>query len=88
MQTRPYGPGGPGNTAPGYGTCEPLACVNPGADLTIDCDDGTNKGKGNDAACDTSPGAGDGYCDACQVMGGLTTENEMYQGSLSYFLVD
>jgi hypothetical protein len=29
------------------------------------------------AACDTSPGAGDGVCDACPLRGGVTTEDEM-----------
>lgn len=82
----PYGFGGPGNV--GFGSCEPEACVNPGADLTINCDDGAANRTGDDAACDTSPGAGDGYCDACQIMGGLTTENEMFQGTLQYFLMD
>ena len=82
----PYGVGGPGTT--GFGTCEPKACVNDGADFTINCDDGQNNRKGDDAACDTSPGAGDGLCDACQIMGGVTTENEMFQGSLSYFMVE
>ncbi|MFQ5667437.1 MAG: hypothetical protein ACE5I7_13555 [Candidatus Binatia bacterium] len=31
-----------------------------------------------DAACDTSPGAGDGVCDACTLRGGATTEDEMF----------
>lgn len=30
------------------------------------------------ASCDTSPGAGDGVCDACPLMGGVTTANEMF----------
>ena len=81
-----YGFGGPGSG--GFGTCEPKRCVNEGADFTIDCDDGTANRKGNDAACDTSPGAGDGLCDACSIMGGLTTENEMFQGSLQFFMCD
>jgi cysteine-rich repeat protein len=32
----------------------------------------------NDAFCDSSPGAGDGECDACPVDGGFTTEDEMF----------
>lgn len=28
--------------------------------------------------CDSSPGAGDGLCDACQLRGGVTTEDEMF----------
>ncbi len=29
------------------------------------------------ATCDSSPGAGDGFCDACPLTGGVTTEDEM-----------
>ena len=32
----------------------------------------------NHAACDSSPGAGDGLCDACTLDGGVTTEDEMF----------
>ncbi len=32
---------------------------------------------GDDSRCDSSPGAGDGACDACPVVGGVTTEDEM-----------
>ena len=31
-----------------------------------------------DAFCDSSPGAGDGDCDACPSIGGATTEDEMF----------
>lgn len=30
------------------------------------------------ASCDSAPGAGDGFCDACTLRGGVTTEDEMY----------
>lgn len=30
------------------------------------------------ASCDTTPGAGDGHCDACALRGGFTTEDEMF----------
>jgi cysteine-rich repeat protein len=33
---------------------------------------------GNDAACDSSPGASDGDCDACALTGGFRTEDEMF----------
>jgi cysteine-rich repeat protein len=33
---------------------------------------------GNDALCDSSPGAGDGDCDACPLTGGFRTEDEMF----------
>jgi hypothetical protein len=35
-------------------------------------------GEGDDASCDSSPGAGDGECDACPITAGVTTENEMF----------
>ena len=36
--------------------------------------------------CETAPGAGDGECDACAVMGGFTTEDEMYILIGTYFI--
>ena len=33
---------------------------------------------GDDAACDSSAGAGDGDCDACPLSGGFRTEDEMF----------
>jgi len=30
------------------------------------------------ASCDSAPGAGDGFCDACTLRGGFTTEDEMF----------
>lgn len=45
------------------------------------CVDGPNKGilcGGDDSFCDSSPGAGDGSCDACPAVGGFTTEDEMF----------
>jgi len=30
------------------------------------------------ASCDSTPGAGDGVCDACTLRGGVTTEDEMF----------
>jgi hypothetical protein len=40
---------------------------------------------GNDAVCDSSPGLGDGVCDACTLHGGVTTEDEMFIMLGSYF---
>jgi len=45
------------------------------------CLDGAKRGEacnGVDATCDSTPGAGDGRCDACPVRGGVTTEDEMF----------
>jgi hypothetical protein len=52
------------------------------------CMDGPNKGLlcgGNDGSCDTSPGAGHGACDACPVVGGVTTEGEMFVFLATYY---
>ena len=35
-------------------------------------------GSSDHVACDSSPGSGDGLCDACRVTGGVTTEDEMF----------
>lgn len=41
---------------------------------------------GDDSFCDSSPGAGDGVCDACPVWGGVTTEDEMFILLGSYYV--
>lgn len=69
------------------GRCEPVQCVNEGR-TDINCDDGRSNYAGDDAKCDSSPGAGDGFCDACRIMGGVTTENEMFGPNISYFIPD
>jgi hypothetical protein len=51
-------------------TCKPLACV--AGKIGAPCSDS------DPSACDSSPGAGDGVCDACAITGGQTTENEMF----------
>lgn len=73
-----------GNT---LGLCEPVRCVTEGM-LDVECDDGIDNQRGDDAACDTSPGAGDGLCDACRITGGITTENEMFGAQVWYFIAD
>ena len=47
-----------------------IACLNPGKQ-GVPC-------AGDDRACDSAPGAGDGICDACPLRGGFTTEDEMF----------
>jgi hypothetical protein len=37
-------------------------------------------------SCDTSPGMGDGLCDACTLLGGVTTEDEMFILLGQYFV--
>lgn len=53
---------------PAPGHCTPVACVEGrvGSSCTTDAD------------CDSSTGAGDGFCDACAITDGSTTENEMF----------
>jgi hypothetical protein len=52
-------------------SCTPVACVS--GKIGAPC-----SGPEDGAACDSSPGAGDGFCDACPITGGPTTENEMF----------
>ncbi len=70
------------------GLCEPSRCVNEGARFDVNCDDRIRNQAGDDAVCDSAPGAGDGFCDACNIMGGVTTENEMFGPDISYFVVE
>jgi hypothetical protein len=53
------------------GTCKPVACV--AGKVGAPCN-----GADDDATCDSSPGAGDGHCDACPITGGESTQNEMF----------
>lgn len=55
----------------GIGICEPTHCAE--GKVGAPCG-----GVGKDGACDTEPGAGNGFCDACPITGGESTENEMF----------
>jgi hypothetical protein len=66
------------------------------ADIGISCLNGPRKGQecrsspsekwdGDHSVCDSSPGAGDGVCDACPLLGGLTTDDEMFILLGSYY---
>jgi hypothetical protein len=59
------------STMPDRTTCKPVACV--AGKIGAGC-----QGADDGASCDSSPGAGDGWCDACPITGGQTTENEMF----------
>jgi hypothetical protein len=50
------------------GKCTPVACV--AGKVAAACT--------KDADCDSSEGAGDGWCDACPITGGESTQNEMF----------
>lgn len=54
--------------APAFSHCKPVACV----------DGKVGEACETDEDCDSSPGAGDGWCDACAITGGESTENEMF----------
>jgi hypothetical protein len=62
------------------GLCQPIACVNEGM-VGRPCN-----GVDDDASCDSSPGAGDGWCDACAITGGESTENEMFLPLGSFYI--
>ena len=56
---------------PDRASCKPVACA--AGRIGEPCE-----GEDDDATCDSSPGAGDGPCDACAITAGVTTENEMF----------
>ncbi|GAB5452365.1 MAG: hypothetical protein Hals2KO_26930 [Halioglobus sp.] len=51
--------------------CYPTACV--AGNIGAACN-----GPDDDAACDSSPGAGDGWCDACMIQPGASSDDEMF----------
>ncbi|MET0339457.1 MAG: hypothetical protein ABW252_00565 [Polyangiales bacterium] len=61
---------------PSLTSCKPVACVagKVAAACKVDSD------------CDSTPGRGDGDCDACPITAGTSTENEMFALSLYYVL--
>jgi hypothetical protein len=63
----------------GIGMCKPTACV--AGNVGAACN-----GSNDNATCDSSPGAGDGQCDACRITGGESTENEMFILIGSYYI--
>jgi len=68
----------PGTIGGTYGG-NPVACAE--GNVGAPCD-----GVGDDRACDSSPGANDGFCDACNITGGESTENEMFILIGSYYI--
>jgi hypothetical protein len=61
------------------GGCKPTACA--AGQIGAAC-----AGEDDDVTCDSSPGAGDGDCDACKITGGESTENEMFLLIGQYFI--
>jgi cysteine-rich repeat protein len=70
-------------SAPGFGgpCAVPTNCV--AGKLHAACS-GVRQAQ-RDASCDSSPGAGDGFCDACLLTGGVTTDDEMFVLLGSYY---
>ncbi|MFP6662824.1 MAG: hypothetical protein VCC00_01315 [Deltaproteobacteria bacterium] len=56
---------------PARSNCEPTHCAE--GQIGEPCG-----GRNDHATCDSSPGAGDGFCDACAISGGITTDDEMF----------
>ena len=77
--TSPAPPIPPGGPCP----ITEVACLNEGPNKGNLCGLG---GSLNHASCDSSPGAGDGICDACTLRGGFTTEDEMFILLGNYFV--
>jgi len=75
----PLGVSGPGVGGP---CATPTGCT---AGLVGAACSGNNEAA-RDASCDSSPGAGDGDCDACPLRGGVTTEDEMFILMGAYFV--
>jgi hypothetical protein len=51
--------------------CNPTACV--AGNIGGSC-----RGADDDASCDSAPGAGDGWCDACVISGAFSSDDEMF----------
>jgi hypothetical protein len=51
--------------------CKPTACV--AGNIGGPC-----AGVNDDVSCDSAPGAGDGWCDACAITSGITSDDEMF----------
>ena len=51
--------------------CQPVACV--AGKVGAPCG-----GVDDNASCDSAPGAGDGWCDACAITSGISSDDEMF----------
>ena len=56
---------------PNARSCTPTACVQ--GKVAAPCN-----GKDDNASCDSEPGAGDGWCDACAISGAFSSDDEMF----------
>jgi hypothetical protein len=71
----------PKSAASTIGQCTPVACA--AGKVGAACN-----GVGDDRTCDSAPGANDGFCDACPITGGESTQNEMFILIGSYYIGD
>jgi hypothetical protein len=70
------------SVTPTNGTpCNPVACV--AGRVGAACG-----GANDNATCDSAPGAHDGWCDACPITAGVTTEDEMFLLFGGYVMTD
>lgn len=51
--------------------CRPTACA--AGNIGASC-----AGRYDDSSCNSSPGSGDGFCDACPISAGVTSDDEMF----------
>ncbi|MGH0037331.1 MAG: hypothetical protein ACQGVK_20080 [Myxococcota bacterium] len=65
---------------------EERACMD-GPNKGVLCDPSETGGQVEATFCETSPGAGDGVCDACPLRGGVTTADEMFINLGNYYVV-
>ena len=56
---------------PNARSCRPTACV--AGKVAASCN-----GKDDNASCDSEPGLGDGWCDACAISGAFSSDDEMF----------
>lgn len=70
------------STAPAGGSCQPTHCAE--GRLAAACSGGNTNQR--DRSCDSAPGAGDGFCDACAAGFGVTTDDEMFVLTGSFYI--
>jgi cysteine-rich repeat protein len=79
------------STSPPPGTIGPVVIGGPCAASQTRCIGGRHHDAlcaGDAAVCESSPGAGDGDCDACPLTGGFRTQDEMFILFGNYWLTD
>lgn len=70
------------STSPNNSGCFPTHCAE--GEVGRPCQGSFDEER--NASCDSSPGAGDGFCDACTADFGVTTDDEMFVLTGSYYI--